>query len=143
MIAPAADQPIEGKVGASLTVSWTMSYVLSDGTFHVSAIASDGTPYDLGSTPAIFAEDNYSLPCIITLPTGQYQIKVTYDPDDSETTLSGTAAGSLAVTDPTPTHVSGAISQDTTWTPAGSPYVLDGTVTVSPGVTLPSNPVSW
>ncbi len=34
------------------------------------------------------------------------------------------------------THVSGTINQDTTWTLAGSPYVLDGTVTVASGVRL-------
>ncbi len=48
--------------------------------------------------------------------------------------------GALAVAAPAaqaaPTHVSGTISQDTTWTLSGSPYVLDGNVTVSSGVTL-------
>jgi RHS repeat-associated protein len=37
------------------------------------------------------------------------------------------------------THVSGTITQDTTWTVAGSPYVLGGTVTVNSGVTLTLN----
>lgn len=35
-----------------------------------------------------------------------------------------------------PTHVSGTISTDTTWTLADSPYILDGPVTVATGVTL-------
>lgn len=38
------------------------------------------------------------------------------------------------------THVSGTISTNTTWTLAGSPYVLDGNITVSSGVTLTIEP---
>ncbi len=39
-----------------------------------------------------------------------------------------------------PTHVSGTIVANTTWTAADSPYVLDGGVTVNPGVTLTIEP---
>ncbi len=38
------------------------------------------------------------------------------------------------------TPVSGIISQDTTWAQANSPYLLTGTVTVNPGVTLTVEP---
>jgi parallel beta-helix repeat protein len=38
------------------------------------------------------------------------------------------------------TNVSGTISTDTTWTTAGSPYVISGTVIVSTGVTLTLQP---
>ena len=38
------------------------------------------------------------------------------------------------------TNVSGTISSDTTWTLADSPFVLEGTVTVSTGVTLTLQP---
>lgn len=39
-----------------------------------------------------------------------------------------------------PTNVSGAINSDTTWTAANSPYVLNGLVSVSSGVTLTIQP---
>ena len=38
------------------------------------------------------------------------------------------------------THVSGTISANTTWTVAGSPYVIDGNLTVAAGVTLTVDP---
>ena len=38
------------------------------------------------------------------------------------------------------TPVSGAITLDTTWTKANSPYMLTGTVTVNSGVTLTIEP---
>ncbi len=38
------------------------------------------------------------------------------------------------------TSVSGTITQDTTWTHANSPYILTGSVTVNPGVTLTIEP---
>lgn len=38
------------------------------------------------------------------------------------------------------THVSGNITVNTTWTLAGSPYVVDGSVNVRPGVTLTIEP---
>jgi hypothetical protein len=38
------------------------------------------------------------------------------------------------------TNVSGTISSDTTWDLAGSPYILDGAVTVAQGVTLTLQP---
>ena len=38
------------------------------------------------------------------------------------------------------TDVSGAISVDTTWTLAGSPYVVVGDVTVEPDITLTIEP---
>lgn len=41
---------------------------------------------------------------------------------------------------PTPTEVSGTIDQNTTWTKANSPYIVNGSVTVSPGVTLTIKP---
>jgi hypothetical protein len=53
------------------------------------------------------------------------------------TTGAGFAAGSLR---PRGVDVSGAISQDTTWTLANSPYVLTGDVTVNAGVTLTIEP---
>ena len=45
------------------------------------------------------------------------------------------AGGASAVT-----HVSGNVTANTTWTLAGSPYVIDGSVNVRPGVTLTINP---
>jgi hypothetical protein len=41
---------------------------------------------------------------------------------------------------PTAVNVSGPILTDTVWTAAGSPYILTGTVTVTPGVTLTVEP---
>ncbi|MBM3570504.1 MAG: hypothetical protein FJX46_17325 [Alphaproteobacteria bacterium] len=43
---------------------------------------------------------------------------------------------------PGPTPVAGTIAQDTTWFAAGSPYILQGTVTVPLGVTLTVEPGS-
>lgn len=39
-----------------------------------------------------------------------------------------------------PTYVSGNITSDTTWTRLGSPYIVTGTVTVNPGITLTIQP---
>jgi hypothetical protein len=41
---------------------------------------------------------------------------------------------------PTPTVVSGTISQDTAWTIDNSPYVLQGSVTIATGATLAVQP---
>lgn len=54
--------------------------------------------------------------------------------------LASAVAFSHAATVHVQTDVAGQITSDTTWTVAGSPYVLTGDVEVGPGVTLTIEP---
>jgi hypothetical protein len=55
-------------------------------------------------------------------------------------TLSETAPHSIAQARPTGTIVSGVITQSVTWNTAGSPYTIDGSLTVPNGLTLTVEP---
>ena len=73
----------------------TPSYVLDGGTFTVSAVAGDDTTYDLGTLPANFAQNTYGLPWTVDLPTGDYSIRVTYQPSDGGTEVDGTSPATV------------------------------------------------
>jgi pimeloyl-ACP methyl ester carboxylesterase len=54
--------------------------------------------------------------------------------------FSGASVASASAKTATGTHVSGTISADTYWTENDSPYILDGQISIDPGVTLDVGP---
>ena len=66
--------------------------------------------------------------------------RVTYTPWQTASPVTTPTPLPTLPTPPTPTQVSGAITADTTWTTANSPYIITGDVTVNAGVRLTIEP---
>lgn len=78
--------------------------------------------------------------CIATCPEGGLSVSRASASVGLALALAFIAFGLAAPERATATNVSGTISTNTTWTLAGSPYVMTGNVTVSTGVTLTIEP---
>ncbi|MGH3496011.1 MAG: DNRLRE domain-containing protein [Nocardioidaceae bacterium] len=91
-----------------------------------------------GSTPFVPSGngDSWTVPAGNLADGSSYQYRAGAD-DGTDTTWSDWIDFTVNMGTPTPTTVpSGPLTQDTTWGPTGSPYVVGGYVTVVPNTTL-------
>ena len=146
LIAPTVTAPTGAVArGTTQSVTWTLpGSGTSAGSFRVALknAATNGVTLVTSAANAVKATErrtSYSAPWPVTQALGSsYYLLVYYYAANGTTLLcTGQSAAPVTVAATSgPTHVSGTISSDTTWTSAGSPYIVDGAVSVEASVTL-------
>ena len=125
--------------GESLPVTWTTNAAVSGGEFSLWLVSPSNGWYG-GKLVAADGTADYASSLALDVPVDAgYRAFVYYRASSADPWgVYGFAPGTVDVSAPSPgpTHVSGTIAGDTTWTLAGSPYVVDGTVAVSSGAAL-------